>query len=217
MRPSARICLLILTACVCSAWVAGCSVSDQAGSTPPAGAKSANVPVAKSANVSVAKSATVSDPTGDVRDGNKQKPTQKLPGADLTAASIEAVGPDFKITFTSDSDFQSTIQPAVSAVWMVSACNQDGSGCCLIGARVAGGEWVAYVFDETTSRNTYIGKPAINATQLTFTVKQGELPPSLRVPFNWSAESDWDGKWEDRAPDAGDDFLHAPTVPFPQS
>lgn len=160
-------------------------------------------------------SAFIEDPAGDVRDGNHQKPSQKLPGTDLSKTTIETAGPNLTITFTVHGNFQEAIQPGQSAVWTVTACNQDGHGCCIVGAKQIGGEWLTYVFDMSTSRNTYLSKPTVSGSQLTVTAKLEELPTTMRSSFRWFAESEWDGKWRDRIPDEGNDFLNSPTVPFP--
>jgi hypothetical protein len=164
----------------------------------------------------ITRSAFFADPAGDVRDGNHQKPSLKLPGADLIKTTVETVGPDLTITFTTDGNFQAAIPSGQSAVWTVTACNQEGNGCCILGAKQMGGEWLTYLFEMSTSRNSYLSKPAVSGNRLTVTARLEELPATMRGAFRWSARSEWDGRWRDRVPDEGGEWLNPPTVPFPQ-
>ena len=155
------------------------------------------------------------DAAGDVRDGNHRKPSQKLPGIDLTRVSIEAVESDLKITYTSGSDFPVSAPSDESAVWEVTACTPDGSRCCMLGAKIIGAEWKTHVFTLEPAYNVYAGTSLIRGRELVVSIPQDKLPEWMGRPFTWWADSEWNGNWSDRVPDEGKEILSSPSVPFP--
>lgn len=198
------------------------SVSGFVGCSLPTGtgnARSSNnsAPPASNTPAPITGSSAQQDATGDVRDGNNQKPSQKLPGIDLTSTRIESAGSGLQITFTATNDFQATIPSDQSAVWHVNACTPDGNRCCILGAKVVGSEWMAYITETSSGRNTYVSPPVIKGKELLVTFPHDRLPNWMQAPFKWWAASEWNGKWEDRVPEEGKDIFDVTSIPFPKS
>jgi hypothetical protein len=157
------------------------------------------------------------DAAGDVRDGNHRKPSQKLPGIDLTRVRIDAVGPNLNVTFTSASDFPAGLPPDQTAVWEVTACTPDGGRCCMFGVKAIGADWKTHVFTMEPAYNVYAGSSQVRGGELFLTVPQDKLPEWMGQPFKWWADSEWNGNWSDRVPDEGKEILSSPSVPFPKA
>lgn len=199
----------------------GC-MSNLIGCAPPPAATDNTQPNSNSpATVSPAPAAIIGsssqeDAIDDVRNGNYQKPQQELPGIDLTATTIESVGVNLKVTFKSSSSFPATIPVAQSAVWTITACTPSGDQCLICGAKVIGNEWLTYLFDMSSARNTYVSPPVLKGNELMVELPRDRLPGWMQRPFTWSADSEWNGIWKDRIPDTGEGILNAPTIPFPK-
>lgn len=181
------------------------------------GASSPTLPAPISSSPTVTGSSTQEDAVGDVRDGNYRKPKQKLSGIDLVSVKIESAGADLKVTFTANTDFPGSRPPNQSAIWDISACTPDRNRCCTFGSKVVEAEWLAYIFDMRTTRNTYVNVPLIRGKELIMILPYDKLPEWMRRPFKWWATSEWGGTWKDRIPDEGKDILNIPTVPFPKT
>lgn len=165
----------------------------------------------------VSRISSETDHVGDVDNGNKRKLREKLPGIDLTNARIESFDLGYKLTLTASSDFPITMPTDEAAVWQATLCAPNGDRCCLVGAKIVEREWMAYIFEMTPGRNIYIDKPVVAGNVLVVSVPSDKLPDWARNPFNWWVVSERQEGWKDRIPDAGKDFLNAPTISFPKS
>ncbi|MCA1627999.1 MAG: hypothetical protein LC742_08555 [Acidobacteria bacterium] len=204
--------LLIILISVSS--LVGCGSLTTTSNTQPSNNSAVSV---SNTPVSGTGSSSQDDATGDVRDGNYQKPNQKLPGIDLAATRIESIGSDLKVTFTATNDFQVSIPSDQSAVWHVNACTPDGNRCCILGAKVVGSEWMAYITETSPVRNTYVSPPVIKGKELLVTFPHNKLPDWIQKPFKWWAASEWNGKWKDRIPEEGKDIFDVTSIPFPKT
>jgi hypothetical protein len=174
---------------------ANSSASRKESSTPGTTA----APVVTPAPTAVPIAVSQSDDANDVADGNGRKPPTKLAGIDLMAVQLEKTNSEMIATFTANTAFAHSLPSGRSAIWQISICGADGNKCNLLGAKLIGSEWTAFVFDMTTNRNVYVQKPTVTGNTLVVSFPLSNLP-NLRIPSNWWAAAEYDGKWEDRVP-----------------
>lgn len=149
------------------------------------------------------------DAYNDVIDGDGRKPSTTLPGIDLVAVQLEKTGSEIKATFKASNPFPGRLPSGTSAIWQISICGADGNKCNLLGAKLIASEWTAFIYDMTTNRNLYVQKPTVSGNNLSVGFPLSDLP-NLRMPSNWWADSEYNGKWEDRVPDKNEAKFPAP-------
>lgn len=152
-------------------------------------------PAAPEAPIAVSQS----DDANDVADGNGRRPPTMLAGIDLVGVQLEKNGSEMRATFKANTAFANSLASGTSAIWQISICGADGNKCNLLGAKLIGSEWTAFVYDMTTNRNVYVQEPTVTGNTLVVSFPLRNLP-NLRIPSNWSATAEYDGKWEDRVP-----------------
>jgi hypothetical protein len=171
-------------------------------SAPSNGSNSASIDQSASPTPVGIATATQTDASDDVIDKDGRKPSGKLNGIDLIGLKLEVIESNLRVTFEANESIPTSIPAGESALWQVEVLSGDKTQGYLLGAKLVGAKWEAFIFNSKTATNVYVHNLAVDDKKLVANFPLNQLP-NLIPPFTWSASTEYSGKLGDKVPNEG--------------
>lgn len=160
------------------------------------------------------------DPTGDVQDGNYESPEGEL----ATVGDIEAVRLDLEsqnlvLQIRTVDDLPTALPAGIDYLLFVSEIWMDENTGYYLYVELTSDGWTAHINEDTGEQTNLDGKPLVVDNAISKAFPLAEMP-SFAPSFEWRVASEWSAgidRFNDYAPDQGEDFLHPTMLQFPPS